>query len=224
MTTGRLLALQHADTAFPSGAFAFSNGVEGLAALASGLDASSLRHAAEAVVRYRWAGSERVALAHAHRAGDDLAVLARIDAALEAATPAEPMRLGSRRNGGAFLAAHLRLGTPGAGPLRAAISDERLLGHLSVVQGALWRALGLEEAACLEIAGYQTVAGLVAAAVRLGRIGAIEAQAIVAALLPVVAECAAAPIPDTPDFTAFAPLIEIAAMRHARAELRLFAN
>lgn len=224
MTTGRLLALQHADTAFPSGAFAFSNGVEGLAALDPVLNAAGLRRAAEAVVRHRWAGSERVALAHAHRAGGDLAALARIDAALEAATPVEPMRHGSRRNGGALLAAHLRLGTPGAGALRAGIAEGRLLGHLSVLQGALWRALGLDEAACIEIAGYQTLAGLVAAAVRLGRIGAIEAQAVIAALLPVVAECAAAPVPDEPDLTAFAPLIEIAAMRHAHADVRLFAN
>lgn len=222
----RLLAFQHADTAFPSGSFAFSNGIEGLAALDPGFDAAALARAVESVVRHRWAGSERVALIHAHRAWDDLARLAEIDAAVESATLAEPMRLGSRRNGSALLTAHARLGTPGAADLRAGIAAGDLLGHLPVMQGALWRALGLDTVACVEMAGYQAVAGLVAAAVRLGRIGAIAGQRILSTALPVIADVAEEPVAegDPIALSAFAPLIEIAAMRHARADLRLFAN
>ena len=38
-----LTILQHADSAFPSGSFAFSNGIEGLAAMNAPLDRSGLR-------------------------------------------------------------------------------------------------------------------------------------------------------------------------------------
>lgn len=225
----RLVALQHADSSFPSGSFAFSNGIEGLAALDPGFDADALVRAVGAILRHRWAESERVALILSHRAAGDIETLAQVDAAVEAATLAEPMRLGSRRNGSSLLTAHARLATPGAIELRAAVAAGTLLGHLPVVQGALWRALGLDEATAAEIAGYQTLAGLVAAAVRLGGVGAIEAQRVIGALLPVLAEAAAAPVetPDTPNaivFQAFTPLVEIASARHAQADLRLFAN
>ncbi|KQO57608.1 MULTISPECIES: urease accessory protein UreF [unclassified Methylobacterium] len=229
----RLIALQQADSAFPSGSFAFSNGIEGLAALLDGLGGAELGHAVEAVLRHRWAGSDRVALVLAHRAAGDLARLAQIDAAMEAACLPEPMRTGSRRNGGALLAAHTRIGTAGADGLQRAVRDGRLLGHLAVMQGALWRSLGLDETAITEIAGYQCATALVTASVRLGLVGAIEAQRILTALMPVLAEIAAQPMQgaarddrESPDImlVAFTPLIEIATMRHARADLRLFAN
>lgn len=224
-----LLALQHADSAFPSGSFAFSNGIEGLAALDPAFGADGLVRAVTAILRHRWARSERVALTLAHRAAGDIARLAGIDAAVEAATLAETMRQGSRRNGAALLVPHARLGTPGAAELRAALAAGTVLGHLPTVQGVLWRGLGLDEAAAARISGYQTLAGLVTAAVRLGGVGAIEAQRVIGAVLPVLAELLAAPVepPATPDaihLESFTPLVEIAAARHARADLRLFAN
>lgn len=222
----RLVAFQQADAAFPSGSFAFSNGIEGMAALEPGLDGTMLAATIEAVIRNRWAGTDRVALVQAWRADGDIARMARIDAALEAATLSEPMRVGSRRNGGALLAAHARLGTPGAAACRDRVRAGSLLGHLAPMQGALWRSLGLSEADAVAVSGYQTASGLVAAAVRLGRIGAIEAQRVLGAMLPILAETAAS-APETGDdidLVGFTPLIEIAAMRHARAELRLFAN
>ena len=223
----RLIALQHADSAFPSGSFAFSNGIEGLAALLDGFGGAELRHAVEAILRHRWAGSDRVAMVLAHRANGDLARLAQIDAAVEAACLPETMRTGSRRNGGALLAAHSRIGTPSAEGLRTAVREGRLLGHLTVMQGSLWQSLGLDETAVTEIAGYQCAAALVTAAVRLGQVGAIEAQRILSALMPVLAEIAAQPVQGEAEeimLIAFTPLMEIATMRHARADMRLFAN
>lgn len=231
----RLIALQHADSAFPSGSFAFSNGIEGMAALSEDFGAKGLARTVETILRHRWAESDRVALVLSHRADGDLVALARIDAAVEASCLPEPMRTGSRRNGGAMLAAHARIGTPGAVELGAASREGRMLGHLAVVQGALWHRLGLDETAVTEIAGYQTAAGLVAAAVRLGQVGAIEAQRTLSALMPVLAELAAQTVQERPlqvkedgpieiVLTAFTPLVEIATMRQARADLRLFAN
>ena len=141
----RLLSLQQADAAFPSGSFAFSNGIEGLIAGDPAFDTESLTRTLTALVRFRWAESDRVALILAHRAGPDPVRLGRVDAAVEAATLVEAMRTGSRRNGASLLTTHARLATPGAAEIRAAIRSGLMLGHLATVQGALWRALGLSE-------------------------------------------------------------------------------
>jgi urease accessory protein len=79
-----LTILQHADSAFPSGSFAFSNGIEGLAAMNAPLDRSGLRDVVAMFLQHRWVTSDRVAVALAHRAGDDFDNLAEIDQAVEA--------------------------------------------------------------------------------------------------------------------------------------------
>jgi urease accessory protein len=218
-----LTILQHADSAFPSGSFAFSNGIEGLAAMHAPLDRTGLRDVVAMILQHRWATSDRVAIARAHRAGDDFEELAAIDHAVEAATLAEPLRSGSRRNGNALLAAHARLGTQGTAEFRARIADEKLHGHLPVVQGFLWRARGMSEADAMTVSGYTTASGLIAAAVRLGRIGAVEAQAVLAALLPIIAELSA-PVPPNAQIESFSPWVDAAASRQAHAHLRLFAS
>jgi urease accessory protein len=218
-----LTILQHADSAFPSGSFAFSNGVEGLAAINAPLDRSGLRDIVAMVLQHRWATSDRVAVMRAHRAGENFDELAVLDQAVEAATLSEPLRSGSKRNGNALLAAHTRLGTPGAGELRAQVTAEKLHGHLPVVQGFLWRAHGMTGSDAMTISGYTTASGLIAAAVRLGRIGAVEAQAVLAALLPTIAALSTPVAPDA-RIESFLPWVDAAASRQAHAHLRLFAS
>jgi urease accessory protein len=224
-----LLSLQHADSAFPTGGFAFSNGIEALAALGP-LDDDSLAAIITAALRHRWASSDRIALIAAYRANGDIPALAAVDAAIEAATLAETFRLGSRRHGQSFLAAHARLRTPGADTLAAAVRAGHLLGHVTMLQGALWRAAGLDEKAVVAISGYQAIASMTTAAVRLGRIGALDAQRVMAQVLPLVSSIAddgddlSDPGDDGFVMSSFIPLIEIAAARHAHADLHLFSN
>lgn len=223
-----LIAFQQADAAFPSGSFAFSNGIEGLSACDSDFGEAALARSVAAAIGFRWAGTDRVALVLAHRAGGRIERLAAIDAALEAASLAEPMRTGSRRNGASLLAAHARLGTPDAARLREAVRAGVLLGHLPTVQGALWAALGLPEQTAAAAGGYQFASGLTSAAIRLGVIGAIEAQRVLSGALSLVAGHLAEPVPEPEGeavvLTGLTPFIEIAAMRQAQASLRLFAN
>lgn len=218
-----LTILQHADSAFPSGGFAFSNGIEGLAAMNAGLDRGRLTDIVIMVARHRWATSDRIAVALAHRADGDLDDIAEIDRAVEAATLAESLRTGSKRNGNALLAAHTRLATNGAAELRALIEAGKTHGHLAVVQGFVWRARGLSEADAIAVSGYSTAAGLIAAAVRLGCVGAVEAQAVLTAVLPEI-DALALPVPPDPAIESFMPWLDAAAARHARAHLRLFAS
>ncbi|MGB7100527.1 MAG: urease accessory UreF family protein [Xanthobacteraceae bacterium] len=218
-----LTILQHADSAFPSGSFAFSNGIEGLAAMNASLDRDGLHNIVAMFLRHRWATSGRVAVALAHRANGDFDRIAEIDRAVEAATLAEPLRSGSKRNGGALLAAHVRLKTPGTLELRTRIQDGEALGHLPVVQGFVWRARGISESDAIVVSGYSTAAGLITAAVRLGRIGAVEAQAVLAGQLATIAGLSA-PVPHSAEIESFMPWVDTASARHARAHLRLFAS
>jgi urease accessory protein len=218
-----LTILQHADSAFPSGSFAFSNGIEGLSAMNAPLDRRGLQDVVTLFLRHRWATSDRVAVALTHRANGDFDRVAGIDHAVEAATLAEPLRSGSKRNGNALLAAHVRLATAGARELRTLIEGAEAHGHLPVVQGFVWRASGMSEAAAVAVSGYSTAAGLIAATVRLGRIGAVEAQSVLAAALATVADLSR-PIPAAAEIESFMPWVDAAASRHARAHLRLFAS
>ncbi len=217
--SGLLSILQHADTAFPSGGFAFSNGLEALIAEGAVGDAAGLGGVVEGLIAHRWAGCDRVALVGAHR---DPQRLPELDAALEAACLPASQRNGSRRNGAAFLTAHDRLGTPGAAALRARLREGDLLGHLAVLQGAIWRALGIEEAACVLMSGYAMASGICAASVRLGFVGALDAQRVLSACLPIIAGLAETPAPT--EMRSFTPWIDIAVARQSSAELRLFAS
>lgn len=213
-----------ADSAFPSGSFAFSGGLEALYALAPEADGATLPALLHDMLALRWATSDRVALAASHRAGDDLDGIAAADAALEAATLVRSLRDGSRRNGMALLTAHERLGTPQSARLRAACRSGIFLGHLAVVQGAIFRALGMDLAASIAAAGYASAAAAVTVSVRLGRVGAIEGQRALLAVLPLLADLAAKP--PAPDAVpeGFLPVLDVAAARSARASMRLFTS
>lgn len=224
ISSGLLLALQHADSQFPSGGFAFSQGLEAASQLVSRLGAFSFAGFLEGQIRHRWAEADRVALMRAHRCGGDFDALARLDAEVEASTSAEGLRTGSRRNGMALLTTHTRIGTAGADIYRAMIRDGTAFGHLPVVQGMLWQSLGLDEKTAIAISGYQAAASLATAAIRLGLIGAIEAQRHVADMLPVIEAVGAMPVGEDEPLRSFAPLAEIAVALHGATGQRLFSN
>lgn len=219
-----LSALQQADAAFPSGGFAFSNGIEGLAALKAPLDGPALAGVFGAVLRHRWAPCDRIALVQAWRAGPAPERLATIDRAVEAATLPESLRRGSCRNGAALLAAHARLATPGASHLQCALDAGTLLGHLAVLQGALWRGVGLNEAMATQVSGYTVISGLASAAVRLGCLGVLAAQAAIREALPLIAELSLADVGDAAPLGGSLPWLDIACARQQGASLRLFAS
>jgi urease accessory protein len=219
-----LQTIWQADGTFPSGSFAFSYGVEGVVALRSKLDASALAELAATVIRQRWQTCDRVALVRAFRAADDLHAIAAIDLDVEASTFGSTLREGSRRNGGSFLASHARLGDGVALKLREAVRSGACLGHIAVMQGAVWQAMGLDERLAQLASAYGVASGVTAAAVRLGAIGALDGQKVLRGCLPLIDTLVARPVPDDAGLSSFVPFLEIAATRHARADLRLFAN
>ncbi len=219
-----LRAIWQADAGFPSGAFAFSNGIEGVLALRPDTSLSDFERLCATVLRQRWASYDRIALLKAFRNGSDLAALAAIDRQVEASTMIEALRSGSRRNGASFLAAHARLGQPLAVQLREHVKAGAGLGHIAVMQGAVWAALQLDERHAELCSAYTVVSGLITAAVRLGTVGALQGQGILQALLPLIEELVARPATDDAELESFIPFLDVAAGRHVHAELRLFVN
>jgi urease accessory protein len=71
---------------------------------------------------------------------------------------------------------------------------------------------------------YGAASGVTSAAVRLGAIGALDGQKILRGCLPLIESLVTNPVPDDAQLSSFIPFLEIAAARHARADLRLFAN
>jgi urease accessory protein len=219
-----LQTIWQSDGTFPSGSFAFSYGVEGVIALRSKLDGASLTELTATIIRQRWLTCDRVALIRAYRAAGDLYAIAAIDRDMEASTFGSTMREGSRRNGGSFLASHARLGDAAALKLREAVRSGVCLGYIAVMQGAVWQAMGLHEKLAQVASAYGVASGVAAAAVRLGAIGALEGQKVLRGCLPLIDALVAEPVPDHAELSSFAPYLEIAAARQARADLRLFAN
>lgn len=218
-----LVAMQHADGQFPSGGFAFSQGLEALSLAQAELGPLDFGTFVEDQIVHRWASADRVALVRAHRAGGDLGRLAALDREVEASTIQEALRDGSRRNGIALLTTHVRLATRGATAYRTLVREGSAFGHLAVVQGLAWQGLGMDEQTAVAVGGYQAVSSLATAAIRLGLIGAIEAQACVARALPLVAAAAERPVADDEGLASFVPLAEIAIAMRGGGQ-RLFSN
>lgn len=219
-----LQAIWQADGTFPSGSFAFSYGVEGVIAMRGNVDVVALTEMTRALLRQRWEPCDRIAVVRAFRAGGDLSAISATDRDVEASTFGATLRDGSRRNGGSFLASHARLGNEAALKLRQAVRTGDCLGHIAVMQGAVWQATGLDEDLVQLTSGYAVASSVVAAAVRLGAIGALEGQKVLAACLPLIEELASQPVSEDAELASFLPFLEVAAARHARADLRLFAN
>lgn len=219
-----LLALQHADSQFPSGGFAFSQGLEASSQLERRLGTFNLENFVSTQIAHRWSIADRVALVRAHRCGNDFAALAELDAEVEASTFSDLLRTGSRRNGIGLLTSHARIGTPGAEHYRTLVRSRSAYGHLPVVQGYVWRSLGLDEATAALMSGYQAAASLTTAAVRLGVAGAIEAQVLLARSLSLVETFAGIPVANDEPIRSFVPLAEIAVAMHGASGQRLFSN
>ena len=89
----------------------------------------------------------------------------------------------------------------------------------------MWRRCGLDARAAVAASAYTVVAGLANAAVRLGSLGAIDAQGALGDSLDLVADLARDTYdPSSLTLSSTTPWLDVAATRHARSALRLFSN
>jgi urease accessory protein len=231
---GSLLSLlQLSDTAFPSGRYTLSHGLEPL--VQSGHvtlpgDSSTLGRLLGDSVRFGAGPSDGVALACAHRAvgdtGVDLELLTHVDTRLTAVKLPREVREASRRTGRAVLAAAIAaIGGRALHDYAERVGAGGSPGNHAVVVGLLSASLGVPRLEAVVGELYAFSSSWVGAAVRLGLVDHRGAQALLHRARPMIATTALQVLGrDAGEISSCTPLLDVMAMRHEQAELRLFAS
>jgi len=220
-----LSALQFSDSFFPTGLYTLSHGFEAFvqAGLASKSDVEALlRDYLENVL----GPADGVALSHAHRAveAQDLARLLEIDRRLSALKLVREAREASRRVGKRILTTAIALVPERLlADYRAAVEAGAGPGNAAVALGSAAAALRIPRREALLIELYTFATSLLGAAMRLVRLDHEEAQVILGRVKPLMLRVAEENMDRSlSEMRAFAPLIDIMAMGHERASVRLF--
>jgi urease accessory protein len=226
MSTWRVLQL--ADSAFPTGGFAHSGGLE--AALHAGTASAATlgsfvvdtitatAHASLPIVGAAW---------HA-----DGPRLTELDAFTAATLWSHVAARASRTQGRAWIDVTARAfspfgeasrGQPVLVELRRRVIAETQPGHLAPMFGAVARALDVAHDDAYRMFLHLTVRGLLSAAVRLGTIGPTEAQAVHGRIAPALEDALElARALTIADVAQTAPLTELVQAGHDRLYTRLF--
>jgi urease accessory protein len=212
--------IQLADSAFPTGGFAHSAGLEAAVQLGEVTDAAALRRfVAEALWQAGYGGLPLVRAAY-----EEPRHLIHLDRLCDAFLTGFVANRASRTQGAAFIATCARVF--GASPLaeaHAAVRARRLHGHYAPLFGAAFRALEVPLVDAQQLFLHFTLRAVTSAAVRLGAIGPHEAQRLqdesTDQLDGVLAECAGL---DVDALAQPAPLVEIIGAQHDRLYSRLF--
>jgi urease accessory protein len=218
--------LRAADSSYPTGGYAHSGGLEGLVHAGIVRDADTLgRHLQQAILPALRQVDLPLA-AHAWRALalPDWSRVGELCVLSSALRPARELRLASERTGRqrAELLAHLHPGSL-ATAYCAEAARHRWPGSLPVaaaLEGRLWHA---PEDAVLVSLGYTSLSAVVAAAMKLLRLGQNAAQGLLTeALRELPAIVAIARGLPTSELGWFNPWLDIASARHESADHRLF--
>ncbi|HEX3302160.1 MAG TPA: urease accessory UreF family protein [Thermomicrobiales bacterium] len=227
--SARLLRLlQLTDSGFPTGAFAFSHGLEGLVSSGFVQSERDVEQFIIAQLREGFGGIECPAMAHAWRASRQANVdaLLEIDTLVDALKPVPVFKSGSVRTGRRLLeSASGLLAGPMLADLRMAVRSGKTSGHHAVAFGVVMESAGqdLETASLALGAGF--VNGLGAAAVRLGVIGQVAAQRIVGRSSNAIdAVAARGRGMALEEMGSYLPMIDVAGLRHPLLAGRVFAS
>jgi urease accessory protein len=166
-----------------------------------------------------------VALAARQAAAGDLGGWCALDARLDAMKTVPEFRAASRQMGRqtARVAAAAGAGAAFVTGVARAIDDGLAPGHHAAVFGAAAGAWGADAEPAAAAYLYSTAALLVGAGLRLLPLGQLDGQRVLAAARPRIARLAAAAArARAEDMWTFTPALELAGLRHAKLEMRLF--
>ncbi|MEY2410666.1 MAG: urease accessory protein [Verrucomicrobiota bacterium] len=162
---------QLADSAFPTGGFAHSSGLEAACQHGEIRAAADLRRWIEASLEQLLSAT----LPFVNAAHRQPSRLCELDALCEAFTSNHVARRASRLQGRAWLSAVTRIFKS---KMEKWNVEELPFSHLGPVFGVLTRALGLSRMGAIRLFVFMHLRGIIAAAVRLNVVGPTEAQAI----------------------------------------------
>lgn len=214
-----LRLLQLSDSAFPTGAYAFSDGLETLTQNGTVRTTADLSAFLGGQLLHGW-GTQDVpacALAWQAAAGSDTAAqLAELDDLLDSLKLVEGPRLASLRVGANLSRAARRLWPE-------ATADLPATRHHAVTFGAAAQRLGAAQAAAVGAYVSSWLLGRATSATRLMKVGGLDAQAAAAACEPQALACIRFALAAGPeDLGGFSPVLDAAAARQATLAERLF--
>lgn len=227
-----LAALQLADSFFPSGTYAHSQGLEGMVTRGWVTNADDLAEYLRNLLAWSILPCDGVALLNAHRAAraGDLATLVDIDWHLHAMKLPEELRVAPCHAGRRILdeTAPLlgeRAGSAVHAQFRQMAMDRETPGTGAVALGVASCVAGIESGNALLMLCHSFAVGILGAAQRLLPVTHSEAQRILHALhQPVVGLAPDLEVRHWTKMTSFVPLTDIAAMLHEHDEVRMFAS
>jgi urease accessory protein len=219
--------LQFSDGLFPAGAYAHSFGLEYYIQSGKVRDADGVRSFIRANLTGSLGTADAVAMLAALRLaeGDDnIHSIIALDQTMEAMKPIEEVRNASRQMGrqtirvAASLQDHSLLHS-----YFQAVDVDATPGHHCVCFGVIGGVMQWPRLEAAQAYLYTSSASIVAASLRLMPLGQLRGQQILWHMRPLIEKLASEVIMKREvDMSSFAPGLEIASMRHARLDARLF--
>lgn len=210
--------LQLADSALPTGGFAHSAGLEASWQLGRVADARGVAAFVDELV---WSLATS-ALPFATAALRDPSALAALDRRCDASLAGHVANRASRAQGQALLRAAAAFAAA-VEPLADEVRARRLPGHLAPAFGAVLGRLGAGEEEARRLFLFQGARAAISAAVRLGLVGPLEAQALLAEAGASAERAVAATAGLAPeDAASGAPLVDLLQGHQDRLYSRLF--
>jgi len=205
--------------AFPTGAFAYSHGIEWAVESGDITNGPTLQSWLETLLRHGSGRTDAILCRHAHRAATNLETLAHLAELALATAPAAERRAESIHQGNAFLAAATPWHPATLIRLAEAIGDI----PYAVAVGAMAGSNDISEDTAAAALLHAFAANLISAAVRIIPLGQSTGLAVLAALEPVILAVAAETKTATLDDLGSATWrSDLAAMHHETQYTRLF--
>jgi urease accessory protein len=225
---GTLSALRLADSFLPVGTYTVSYGLEQFAQDDRIDGAEDLRNLLATYLRRQVGPAELIALRAAHTAAQDgdLAGIKRADRRLSAVTLAAEFRESAQQSGDRLLSLQRDLGETALLERYADRVDAGdAPGNFAVVLGIVAAFEGIDERTACLVCCHGFVTGLLGAAQRLLSLGHTDAQRVLDDLQSVIDTVVDGSADrGIEEMDPFAPLVEILAAEHERADRRLFAS
>ena len=223
-TFALLNGLRFIDSFFPSGGYAFSSGLEAAVQGGAVRNAEDVSCYVTDLLRNGLGRREAVAVGAAQMAGAAGVVQPALDAdrKLETMKTGRESRLASRQMGRHLMRV---AGGPDSLPVLqqflGCVEERKTPGHLPVSLGLTLGAWGWMKEDAIAAYLYQTSTGLVSAALKLLPIGQQQAQWLLESWLPLIADLTREAVSRT-EMSAWVPIQDLYAMRHANLTTRLF--